>query len=218
MGILLLIIVISTAGIASTWYLLRAAPRREGRRLANAIQSTEAIFQCLDRVPNNLINRDLRRCTVLLLSHHLEVLRDIQPRHPHLLYIESRQQRLNRIPTGLERRPIRTKKDRREAALALEELAGIIKKGARAKAVNARDADLGAAAALFAAQQIAVETARQAAKDAENVRAYQQALNFAYQAEALCRRLPPLMGKALTESVSADVERLEQQLGRPARI
>ncbi|MEQ8691483.1 MAG: hypothetical protein RIC89_11690, partial [Pseudomonadales bacterium] len=77
---------------------------------------------------------------------------------------------------------------------------------------------LAAAAATFAAQQIAVETARQAAKDAENVRAYKQALNFAYQAQGLCRRLPPLMAEALSESVSADVKRLETQLGRPARI
>lgn len=196
----------------------RAVARREGRRLSEALGTTSALFAALDKIPNVLIGRELRRGLVLIASHHVNVLTKLQPRHPHLHYLTSRLGRLNKIPTGFEKPNIRSKAERREVTLALEALADLIKTSARARVLPAKQADLAAAAATFAAQQIAVETARQAAKDAENVRAYKQALNFAYQAQGLCRKLPPLMAEALSESVSADVKRLETQLGRPARI
>lgn len=200
------------------YYSARAVSRREARRLTQALTVNQAIFSTLDDLPNNLITRDLRRALVLLTQHYIETLADIAPRHPHLYYLQTRQQRLNRIPSGFERTRLRSKADRKKASIAFEKLAGLLKTNQHRKIIGSKDAELATAAAKFAAQQIAVETARQAAKDAENVRAYKTALNFAYQAESLCTRLPPLVGKALAESVAADVQRLESHVGRPARI
>ena len=184
--------------------------------MSDALTHTQEIFNCLERVPNGLIARDLRRGLVLIISAHLKILTDLQPRHPYLWDLNNRLQRLNRIPSSFEKKAIRNSADRKQASQALEVLHGLVKASGKSGLLPQRDADLAAAAALFSAQQIAVETARQAAKDAENVRAYKQALNFAYQAQALCKRLPPLMAEALTESVAADVERLEARLNKVA--
>lgn len=215
------IVITLVAGIASAacWFLYfshNASAKREGKRMSLALTSTQAIFQCLDHIPNGLITREIRRSLVLIISAHLKVLTDLQPRHPYLWDLHNRLQRLNRIPSAFEKNSIRNRADRRAASQALEELHGYIKDAGRTQLIPSKDADLAAASALFGAQQIAVETARQAAKDAENMRAYKQALNFAYQAQALCKRLPPLMAGALAESVAADVERLEARLGRAA--
>ena len=184
--------------------------------MSRALTQTQALFNHLEHVPNGLITRELRRGLVLIISAHLKVLTDLQPRHPYLWDLNNRLQRLNRIPSAFEKKAIRNSADRKKASVALENLNTLIKEAGRLELIPQRDADLAAAAALFSAQQIAVETARQAAKDAENVRAYKQALNFAYQAQALCKRLPPLMAEALTESVAADVERLEARLSHVA--
>ena len=214
----LIITIIVAASIGGYFFSTRAVARRDGRKLTRSIAMTQSMFDALDQIPNGLITRDLRRGCVLTINHHLGVLARIQPRHPHLYFLQNRLQRLNRLPSGFESKHIRTTADRRRATVALETLSSLIKSAAREKHLSAKAADLATTAASFAAQQIAVETARQAAKDAENVRAYTQALRFAYQAQALCKKLPPLMGKALTDSVSADVDRLESLLGRPARI
>lgn len=99
----------------------------------------------------------------------------------------------------------------------MDEIAKLLKEAAKARELDQRAGALAHASAVFSGQQIAVETARQAAKDAENIRAYPQALNFALQAQALCRKLPPLIGKTLREAVDSDIERLETLSGT-ARI
>ena len=210
---LLLILAISGAACVVYYFSTRSVARRDSRRLAHALSTTQAVFAAVDEVPPGLIGRELRKALVLITNHHLTVLAELQPRHPHLAYLKARVDRLNRIPAGYERNQIRSISDRKGATIALESLSDIIKIAAKQKVLASKQADLAAAAASFAAQQVAIETARQAAKDAENVRAYKQALNFAYQAQALCAKLPPLMGKALTESLTADVERLETRVG-----
>ena len=218
--VFLVILILSIAGSCAVVYYFsaKAVARRQGSKLSQALATTESLFSSLDDVPNVLISRDLRRGLVLIASHYIDVVVDIQPNHPHLWYLQSRMGRLNKIPTGFERTSIRSKSDRKRASLAFEKLAALVKQRGGKKILASRDADLSAAAAQFSAQHVAVETARQAAKDAENVRAYKQALNFAYQAQGLAKKLPPLMGKALADAVGADVERLENQLGRVARI
>ncbi len=195
----------------------RTRARRTGERLSRSLAQIHAIFSALDQVPDVLITRDLRRGLVLLVSHHVGLLSDLAPRHPYLNYVQQRLARLNRIPSGMARSTLRSRQQRKEASVALETLAGLLKGAVKASALEQKQADLASAAAQFAAQQIAVETARQAAKDAENVRAYKQALNFAYQAQALCKKLPPLVGKAMDDAVAQDVSRLEAALGKPAR-
>lgn len=134
------------------------------------------------------------------------------------MHLKNKMARLNRLPSGTDRAIIRNREQRRAASIAFEALAEQLNGAADKRSIPARQVALASAAAKFAAQQIAVETARQAAKDAENMRAYKQALNFTYQAKALCGKLPPLMSKALGHAVDQDVARLETQLGRPARI
>ncbi len=195
----------------------RSRARRTGERLSRSLGLIHEVFTALEQVPDVLITRDLRRGLVLLISHHVQILNGLAPRHPYLNFVQQRLARLNRLPSGMTRNTLRSRQQRREASLALERLSGILKGAAKTSALEQKQADIASAAAQFAAQQMAVETARQAAKDAENVRAYKQALNFAYQAQALCQKLPPLVGKALDEAVAQDVTRLEAALGKPAR-
>lgn len=216
--IVLLSIIAVAIGVVSYYFSTRALALRERRRVSKSLATTQAILTALDHVPNALVSRDLRRGLVLILNHHAGILTELQPEHPHLYYLQTRTHKLNRLPTGFERGRLRCKSDRKQASIALESLAELIGKSGREKVIGLKNADLAAAAARMAAQQIAVENARQAAKDAENIRAYKQALNFAYQAQSLCKKLPPLMAGALTEAVSADVERLETLTGRTAKI
>ncbi|MFT7654710.1 MAG: hypothetical protein ACI9ON_002501 [Limisphaerales bacterium] len=58
------------------------------------LATTESLFSTLDDVPNVLISRDLRRGLVLIASHYIDVIVDIQPKHPHLWYLQSRIGRL----------------------------------------------------------------------------------------------------------------------------
>ncbi len=190
--------------------------RREAANLSRALSASHAVFTALEHVPDSMIQRDLRRGLVLLLTAYLDTLEEHNPLHPHLQALRQRVLKLNRIPSGMQRANLRSKQARRHATLALEELANLLKAGMQQKLVDQHDGALAHASAQFTAQQIAIENARQSAKDAENVRAYPQALNFAYQAQALCRKLPPLMSKALTEAVGQDIERLESLARRAA--
>ena len=190
--------------------------RREAANLSRALSITYAAFTALEHIPDGMIHRDLRRGLVLLLTSYLDTLEAHNSSHPHLRTLRARVLKLNRIPSGMQRTNLRSKQARRHATLAFEEVASILKEGMRTKRVAQHDGALAYASAQFAAQQIAVENARQSAKDAENVRAYPQALNFAYQAQALCRKLPPLMSKALTDAVGQDIERLENLARRAA--
>lgn len=214
-----ILIAITVACVAAlswlTYYFSsQAYTRKQTRRLNKALTTTQAIFNAVDNVPNVLISRDLRRGLVLIINFYINELTELNAKHPHLYYLQTRIQKLNQIPTGFERLRIRSKADRKRASSALDTLANLIKQENQNQVIESKYADLARAAASFAAQQIAVETARQAAKDAENVRAYGAALNFTYQAQALCRKLPPMMAEALGESVAADVERLEGLTGR----
>jgi hypothetical protein len=210
--------VAAAAGWLSFRYLKRYQARQATQRVSQALAVSHAVFTALEHVPNGLISRNLRRGLVMLLSHHLENLRVTNPHHPHLHDLENRLTQLNRMPSGFQRINLRSKDARRHASVAFEQLAKILKDSLNQHIIDAKDGALAHAAALFSAQQMAVETARQAAIDAENVRAYGQALNYARQALALCSRLPPLVGAALAESISQDVERLEAMSGRMARI
>jgi len=201
-------------GWALYHYSSRSVARRDTQRMSNALMATHNTFAALDHVPSGMVTRDLRKGLVMMLAQHLNTLREVQPRHPHLYELDLRVQRLNKIPSGMLHQPIRSKKQRREAVLALEELAQFIKQAGHTKLLPTRVSALAHAAATFAAQQVAVESARHAAKDAENLHAYRHALNFYYQAHALCRKLPPLAGKALSEAVTLDIERLESLSAR----
>ena len=204
-----------------TWagyrFLNRHRTRLEAQRMTRALSISHAVFTALEHVPNSLINRDLRRGLVLLLTHHIEVMQAANPQHPHLYDLQARISRLNRMPSGLASTKLRNKVERRHASVALEEIAKVLKEASKARELDPRAGALAHASAVFSGQQIAVETARQAAKDAENIRAYPQALNFALQAQALCKRLPPLIGQTLREAVDSDIERLETLSGT-ARI
>ena len=151
------------------------------------------------------------------MNDHLRVLADQNPEHPHLLYLQSQVARLNRIPNGFQRATLRCKQARKNASNGFSELAGLIKAGMNERAIDRRNGSLAYASATCAARQIAVETARQAAFDAENMRAYPQALDFAYQAQVLCRKLPPMMREKLTQAVTDDIERLKNLGSTPAK-
>ena len=202
-------------GWAAYRYMARRAARREATLMTRALAVSHALFTALEHVPDALINRELRRGVVLLLTHQLKILRLANGLHPHLRELQARVAQLNRIPSGMQRMPLRSKVARRHASLALEEIAKLLKDAINHKVLDQKTGSLAHASATFAAQQVAVETARQAAKDAENVRAYGKALSLAHQARALCRRLPPLAGKVLLEAVSDDIERLESLAGHP---
>jgi hypothetical protein len=198
-------------------YMIRRRARRETARMTEALAVSHTIFTALEHLPDALINRDLRRGLVLLLTHHIDVLRETNGLHPHLREMQDRATKLNRIPSALQRSPLRNKSVRRHASLALDEIAKILKEATRRHILDRKTGALASAAAIFSAQQVAVETARQAAKDAENVRAYPKALNLAHQARALCRELPPLVGKALIDAVTDDIEHLESLVRHPAK-
>lgn len=198
------------------YHLLRRwLARRETARMGRALSISHAIFTALEHVPDAFINRDLRGGLVLLLTHQLNLLVQTNPHHPHLRDLQQRVTLLNRMPSGLQRAPLRSKQTRRHANIALRELARLLNDAVKQGAMAHKVGMLARASAMFAAQQIAVDNARQAAKDAENVRAYPQALNFAYQAKGLCQKLPPLLGERLTEAVGQDIARLEMRLGAP---
>lgn len=213
---------VSLTAVAVAWFSYRYITRRQARRetvlMTRALAVSHAVFTALEHVPEALINRDLRRGVVLLLTHQLEVLRRANGLHPHLQEMQVRVTQFNRIPSGMQRSPLRSKNTRRHACLALEEIAKLLKEAIKQKVLDQKTGSLAHASAIFAAQQVAVETARQAAKDAENVRCYPKALSLAHQARALCRRLPPLAGKALIDAVSEDIERLESLTRHPAKI
>lgn len=211
---------LTAAGMA--WFTYRYLCKRQARlettRMSLSLSASHAIFTAIEHIPDALINRDLRRGLVLLLTHHLEVLRATNPLHPHLREMQGRVTQLNRIPSGLQRAPLRSKLARRHASLALEELAKLLKVALKSRILDQKTGALAHASAVFTSQQVAVDTARQAAKDAENIRAYAKALSFARQARALCTKLPPLVGKSLADAVNQDIERLESLAKQPARI
>lgn len=206
----------TAAGALAAWVWRRTAVQRTRRQVSAALAAAHEIFAAIEKIPPSLISRELRRGLVLLAKHHIDKVQRLQPRHFYLSQLNRQLALLNRIPSGMQRDPLRSRQARRDASLALEQMAEALKKASTKGCISQRQATLAGAAAQFAAQQVAVETARQAAKDAENVKAYRQALNFAYQAQDLCRRLPPLMGKALNEAVQQDVHRLERTLGKVA--
>ena len=212
-------VVICVSAFASlAWVVLtRRVGHRRTQELRDALSTTHAVFTALDQIPNTIIPRDLRVALVLLVNYHLDKLTQLQPQHPHLAHLQSRLHRLNQMPNGLRQERIRSSTERKAATTAMDELSKILKKAALQNQIAAKQASLATAAANFSAQQIAVESARQSAKDAENVRAYGPALNFAYQAQALCKKLPPLMGKSLGDAIAQDIERLQDQASRPVR-
>lgn len=205
-----------TAGIYTL--LRRREAKLRAQKMTRALSKTHTILTAIEHIPDPLINRDLRRGLVLLLSHHVDVLDRTNPDHAHLSAIKNRIAQINRIPSGLRPVKLRSKVERRHASSALEELAKLLKDATVTGELDRREGSLAEASAKFTGQQIAVETARQSAKDAENIRAYPQALHFAKQARQLCRNLPPMVGSRLMESVSADIERLESRLGQPTKI
>ncbi len=208
--------VVLTAGIYTQ--LKRREATLRARKMTRALSKTHTILTAIEHIPDPLINRDLRRGLVLLLSHHIDVLSKTNPDHAHLSAIQKRVAQINRIPSGLKNVKLRSKVERRHASSALEELAKLLRDATIEGELDRREGSLAEASAKFTGQQIAVETARQSAKDAENIRAYPQALHFAQQARQLCRNLPPMVGGKLMEAVSADIERLESRMGRSARI
>ncbi|MEM9623759.1 MAG: hypothetical protein AAF993_19095 [Pseudomonadota bacterium] len=217
--VIAMLIAVVAAASACTVYLWFGKRRtaQTTARVTRALTLCQAIYTALEHIPDGIISRDLRRGLVLLLTNHLNVLAEANPKHPILPGMQRQVQKLNKIPSGFERERIRDKQTRRYAALALEQLAKILREAVSRRELDTKHGDLARASATFTAQQIAVENARQAAKDAENVGANKKALNFAYQAQSLCRSLPPLMGKALAESVATDIERLEGSLKQPLR-
>jgi len=192
--------------------------RIETGRITRALTINHTLFTALEHIPNGLVSRDLRRGLVLLLTHHIAVLQRTNARHPHLQDMQSRTAKLNKLPSGLQTSTLRSKVTRRQASVALEEVAKMVKEATQRKELQLREGTLAHASATFASQQIAVDTARQAANDAENIRAYPQALSFARQAHALCRRLPPIVGKVLTEATTQDIQRLERLTNSGIRI
>lgn len=205
----------SALGWGVYMWLNRRKNTRQATRMSRALTTSQAVFTALEHIPDGLINRDLRIGLVLLLNNHLAALAEINPKHPILRGLQDQVLALNRMPSGFQRIRIRDKQKRKYATLALEEIAKIIHDAVLRKDLAQKPGDLARAAATFIAQQVAIENARQAAKDAENVRAYQKALNFAYQAQSLCKTLPPLMAKHLTEAVGQDIERLESSHRAP---
>jgi len=210
-------IVIATIAVPAYQLLSKARARHNAHSFTKALSRAHAILSALEPIPDALIQRDLRRGLVLLLNDHLRVLADQNPEHPHLLYLQSQVARLNRIPNGFQRATLRCKQARKNASNGFSELAGLIKAGMNERAIDRRNGSLAYASATCAARQIAVETARQAAFDAENMRAYPQALDFAYQAQVLCRKLPPMMREKLTQAVTDDIERLKNLGSTPAK-
>ncbi|XOV85063.1 MAG: hypothetical protein ACFHXK_08035 [bacterium] len=205
-----------TAGIYVQ--LKRREAKLRARKITRALSKTHALLTAIEHIPDPMINRDLRRGLVLLMSHHIDVLHQTNPEHPHLRALRNKVAQINRLPSGLKSAKLRSKVERRHASSALEELAKLLKDATAQGELNQREGSLAQASAKFTGQQIAVEIARQSAKDAENIRAYPQALHFAKQARQLCRDLPPMVGSKLMAAVAADIERLESRLDRSARI
>jgi len=214
---LLTTIVIAAIAVPAYLLLSKARARRNAHSFTKALSRAHAILTALEPIPDAMIQRDLRRGLVLLLNDHLRVLAGQNPEHPHLLYLQSQVARLNRIPNGFQRTGLRCKQARRDASSGFSELAGLIKAGMNERAIDQRNGSLAHASAICAAQQIDVEMARQAAFDAEHMRAYPQALDFAYQAQVLCRKLPPMMREKLTQAVTDDIERLKNLGSAPAK-
>lgn len=214
--ITILACVLVSAGLGVLYFSKRSLALRAGRRLSHALANCQNMFHALKDIPDTLISRDLRIALVLLLKHHVETLCEMQPRHPYLVECQARLQKLNQIPSAFARSNLRTKSERATAAKALERLTRQVLDASKARQVPVKRADLAAAAARLAVLQLAVESARQEARDAENVRAYGQAMQFCQQALALAKSLPPLMRDALSEALQGDLERLEHYVGRAA--
>ena len=203
-------VVTAACGWLGYYYLRRYLFRRNSRRVTRALIQCQQIFSTLEHIPDPLIRRDVRSGVVHLLNHHIQILQSVNSQHPMLTNLRQQMSRINRMPSGMQRVNIRSKSQRQAAIHALEQLAKIMSEAILAGDVKRRVGDLASASARFCAQQLAVENARQSIQDAENLRAYPEALNFAYQAQSLCRSLPPLVGKLLSEAVDTDIERLEK--------
>ncbi len=218
LGIMLGSAAISCTLWAGLYLRRRAAALRSTRQLRNALSTCHAVFTALESVPSTMLSRDLRKGLVLMVSAHLDRLKIANPEHPHLHHMRRKVAQLNRIPTGLKREPLRSKSARQAALVAFEKLAVLLRSASVDGLIKQKTADLARASALYAAQQLAIEIARRSAQDAEHVKAYPQALRFAYQAQGLCRKLPPATGQSLNALISQDIERIQARLPEQARI
>lgn len=69
-------------GVGLFYLMRRLMARRDSRRMSQALTITHEIFENLDKVPNTLINRELRKGLVLLIKHHVDVLMCWKPCNP----------------------------------------------------------------------------------------------------------------------------------------
>ncbi len=96
----------TTMVLTAGFYTLfkRREAKISAQKMTRALSKTHAMLTAIEHIPDPLINRDLRRGLVLLLSHHIDVLNKTNPDHAHLAAIRNRVAQINRIPTGLKTR------------------------------------------------------------------------------------------------------------------
>ena len=195
------------------WLLYRFLSKHlQGRRqqlAAQGLSVCQQIFELADAIPSTQMPRELRRGLVLIVDHHLQELESVQPAHPLMALMRTKLGKLNKIPRHhMETKP-RNKQDRRQASARLIQLAGIIEIALNRGHISDKEGNLARASAQVTARQVEIDNARQACRDAENMQAYTQALRFAYHAQMLCTKLPPITRQTLTNAVETDIERLK---------
>lgn len=211
------ILLSSVLGWVLYQFLHKHLHRRRLSQASQGLATCQQIFELCETIPSAQLPRDLRRGLVLIANRHLSAVESLQPQHPMLAHLRPKLAKLNKIPRHhLETKP-RNKVDRRHASSRLVELAGIVEIALNRGHIDDKDGNLARASAQVTARQVEIENARQASRDAENMQAYPQALRFAYHAQMLCNKLPPLIRQTLTSAVEADIERLKAYANSPSQ-
>ncbi|MEM7101400.1 MAG: hypothetical protein AAF541_24335 [Pseudomonadota bacterium] len=212
------VIVCSGLGWALFFFLAKHLRVQKLQKAHQGLTVCQQIFDISDHIASTQMPRELRRGLVLIANQHLQHVEGVQPEHPLLPYMRSKLARLNKIPRHHFDTKPRNKNDRKLASARLTQLAGIIELAVNRGEIDDRDGNLARASAQVTARQVEVENARQASKDAENMQAFTQALKFAYHAQSLCTKLPPLIRETLTNAVEADIARLKEHAAKPTQI
>ena len=211
-------VVVVLASAAAGWmiyvWLHRYWVDRMKSAAAEHIAAAQHLMNVIHAIPNEVISRNLRKGSVLLINEHINQAAKVLPKHPLLSNLRHQVAVLNKIPqmTPLAKARLRSKTVRQDAVTHLRRLAVEMQDALEEGWISDTDGNLAKQAAQFTADQLTVENARQAVKDAENVQSFAKALKLAHQARSYCRRLPPMLAEKTMNMLEADIERIQASL------
>ncbi len=205
---------LAAAFAATTVWLGRLLLRRaRAQRLTRVFEEAGQCLALVEKVPLQLLSRDLRTAIRRMLHHYYTTMYELHPQHPYLFGFQARLSHLHRGASALKLNQRLSRSSRREAAAALKTLCTFIDRATRDGVLSAVEGDIARASSVFSANQLAVHAVRQELLEAEHMRAYNQALKLANHALRLCAGMPPRLGGSLRESIQGDIERVQRLAG-----